>query len=79
LLSTRLLDTAARGLEQAGLATAEIRHWLGVIRARVDSRMTGADWQVAWIQDHGRDFAAMVDNYAERQASNTPVHEWSLK
>jgi hypothetical protein len=79
LLSTRLLDTAAQGLEQAGLAAAEVRRWLDPMRARVSQRMTGADWQVAWIQDHGRDFAAMVDNYAARQSSNTPVHEWSLK
>jgi hypothetical protein len=79
LLSTRLLDMAARGLEQAGLAAADTRRWLDVIRGRVRQHMTGADWQVAWIQDHGRDFAAMVDNYAVRQASNTPVHEWSLK
>ena len=79
LLSTRLLDTAARGLEQAGLQAPEIRHWLGVIRGRVEQHMTGADWQVAWIARHGRDFAALVDNYAERQAAERPVHEWSLK
>ena len=42
LLSTRLLDTAARGLEQAGLAAAEVRRWLDPMRARVSQRMTGA-------------------------------------
>ena len=40
--------------------------------------MTGADWQIAWVARHGRDFARLVDAYAERQAGNTPVHEWSL-
>jgi len=79
LLKSRLLGTAAHGLELAGLEPAEIDSWLGVIRGRVEKRMTGADWQVAWTQRHGRDFSALVDTYAERQASNAPVHEWSLK
>lgn len=79
LLLSRLLDTAAQGLMQAGLTQAETDRWLGVIRGRVEHEVTGADWQVAWVQRHGRDFAALVDTYAERQASNTPVHEWSLK
>ena len=79
LLKSQLLGTAAHGLELAGLEPAEIDSWLGVIRGRVENRMTGADWQVAWTQRHGRDFSALVDTYAERQASNTPVHEWSLK
>jgi len=79
LLSSQLLGTAAEGLAQAGLAPAEIEKWLGIIRGRVDRRVTGADWQTAWVQRHGRDFSALVDTYAERQASNAPVHEWSLK
>jgi len=79
LLSTRLLDTARQGLELAGLQSTEIAHWLGIIRGRVERHMTGADWQVAWVDAHGREFSALVDNYAERQASNMPVHEWSLK
>jgi len=79
LLSSRLLVTAAEGLARAGLAPAEIDRWLGVIRGRVERRVTGADWQIAWVRRHGRDFAGLVDTYAEKQASNVPVHEWSLK
>ena len=79
LLSSQLLDTAAEGLAQAGLKPAEIEQWLGIIRGRVERQVTGADWQIDWVRRHGRDFAALVDNYAERQATNTPVHEWSLK
>ena len=79
LLSSQLLGLAAQGLSRAGLARAEIDQWLGVIRGRVERQVTGADWQTAWVQRHSRDFAALVDTYAERQASNAPVHEWSLK
>jgi hypothetical protein len=79
LLSSQLLGTAAEGLALAGLAPAEIGQWLGIIRGRVERRVTGADWQIEWVRRHGRDFAALVDTYAERQASNVPVHDWSLK
>ena len=78
LLRSRLLDEAVQGLVVAGLPVDEAERWLGVIRGRVEASMTGADWQVAWVKRHGRDFAALVDAYAERQADDLPVHEWSL-
>lgn len=77
-LTSHLLDTATDGLVAAGVSSDEAEHWLSVIRGRVERMRTGADWQIAWVQRHGRDFAALVDAYAERQVGNTPVHEWSL-
>ncbi len=79
LLLQQLLGTASEGLLLAGLAQTEVESWLGLIRERVQREMTGADWQIAWVARHGRDFAALVDAYAQRQAGNVPVHEWSLK
>jgi hypothetical protein len=78
LLATRLLDTAAEGLVLAGLTESEAGRWLGIVRGRVEAEMTGADWQVAWVGLHGRDFGRLVDAYAERQSDDTPVYEWSL-
>ena len=78
LLSSTLIEAAAEGLLAAGLPAAEAAQWLDVIRGRAESRMTGADWQIAWVSRHGRDFAGLVDAYAERLASNLPAHEWSL-
>jgi len=78
LLSSMLIDTASEGLLAAGLPAREAARWLDVIRGRAENRITGADWQIAWIGRHGRDFAGLVDAYAERLASNLPVHEWSL-
>ena len=79
LLTSQLLDEAVEGLVEAGIPADEAEHWLGVIRGRVERSMTGADWQVAWVGRHGRDFAALVDAYAERQVQDLPVYEWSLK
>jgi gamma-glutamyl:cysteine ligase YbdK (ATP-grasp superfamily) len=78
LLSSTLIDEAAEGLRTAGLRDVELHRWLDVIRGRVERRMTGADWQVAWVDRHGRDFAGLVDAYAERLAGNLPIHEWGL-
>jgi gamma-glutamyl:cysteine ligase YbdK (ATP-grasp superfamily) len=78
LLRSQLLDEAEKGLVEAGIPADEAGHWLGVIRGRVERSMTGADWQVAWVGRHGRDFAALVDAYAERQAGDLPVYDWSL-
>ena len=78
LLASRLLDTAMTGLAAAGLGGDEAERWLGVIRDRAQCRTSGADWQVAWIARHGRDFPGLVDAYVRHQADNTPVHEWSL-
>lgn len=78
LLREQLLPLAVDGLTQAGLAAEEATEWLGPIRGRAERRMTGADWQVAWVGRHGRDFAALVDAYHELSADNRPVHEWPL-
>ena len=78
LLISQLLDEAVEGLVAAGIPVDEAERWLGVIRDRAQRSMTGAAWQVAWVGRHGRDFAALVDAYAERQAKDLPVSEWSL-
>ena len=73
-----LLDDAEQGLCAAGVSVREARRWLDVIRGRAQQGMSGADWQVAWVGRHGRDFAALVDAYVAHQAHDLPVHEWSL-
>ena len=78
LVEQQLLELAAGGLRAAGLDRAEVDQWLGVIRGRVERRRTGADWQIAWVKQNGRDFTGLVNAYAGRQADDRPVHEWSL-
>lgn len=78
LLLEHLVDVAIGGLVDAGVPSGEAARWLDLIRVRAQRGMTGADWQVAWVARHGRDFAGLVDAYARRQASGEPVHDWSL-
>src|SRR5690606_26437993 len=78
LVLENLLAQAARGLERAGVEKAEAERYLGVIEQRVSSGRTGAAWQQAWVQRHGRDFAGLVEAYLANQESGTAVHDWSL-
>lgn len=80
-----LLPIAREGLEKAGIDTAEIERLLGIFAARVDSRVTGAQWQRRKLAALGggrptpESLAAMLEDYLERAASGKPVHEWSLE
>lgn len=78
LCLNRLLPLADRGLQRLGLAADECRRWLGILNARVERLATGAHWQRAWVARHGKDFAALVAAYAERQQSGEPVHAWTV-
>jgi hypothetical protein len=40
--------------------------------------MTGAAWQRAWVDRHGRDMEGLTEAYYHRQASGQPVHSWDL-
>jgi hypothetical protein len=83
-LARRLLPTARRGLEQAGVAGDEIDRLLEVIEARVTTAQTGAAWQrrtLAALEPRlGRDraLAAMLERYLELQAAGDPVHTWPV-
>lgn len=77
LLREKLLDAAQQGLISAGADMADAAQWIGIVRGRVEKRMTGADWQVGWDRRHGRDFSGLVNAYADCQATDRPVHEWS--
>ncbi|MCB0733388.1 MAG: CBS domain-containing protein [Flavobacteriales bacterium] len=46
LIRSKLLPLAKKGLEMRGIAAEDIDRYLGVIRARLDSRQNGARWQL---------------------------------
>ena len=81
-LVPELLPVARQGLLDAGVATAEADHLLGVIGARVASGQTGAAWQRAALAaaEHGRDreraLAVMLEGYLSHAATGQPVHTW---
>jgi len=76
LCLNRLLPLAERGLQRLGLADEEIGRWLGMLQQRVARRATGAGWQRSWVARHGADFTGLVCDYAERQQSGLPIHQW---
>jgi len=78
LLLESLIPKARRGLEQLGLPGSEYRPWLDIIEARVRTGRTGAAWQRAWANRHGRDMQGLVAAYLQRQSTGSPVHEWGL-
>jgi gamma-glutamyl:cysteine ligase YbdK (ATP-grasp superfamily) len=78
ILAQDLLPRARQGLKALGVNQAEIDHWLGIIGARIAHRRTGAGWQRAWVERHGRDMRGLTAAYLEHQRAGRPVHTWTL-
>jgi predicted transcriptional regulator len=83
LICRTLLPLARRGLEIRGIDSADIERYLDTVEARVDSRRTGARWQLHSLATMGRQgtleerMAALVAATVERQRHGRPVHEWA--
>lgn len=85
VLVSRLLDTAYRGLLDAGVDDEEARSLLLIIDQRCQRRMTGALWQreaLAILERAGRDrteaLHELVSHYERNVVTGRPVHEWPL-
>jgi hypothetical protein len=79
------LSLARFGLvTRGGVEPEEADAWLGVIRARLERRRTGAIWQRAvWAKLRERlepapAGAALLERYMELSNAGDPVHEWPL-
>jgi gamma-glutamyl:cysteine ligase YbdK (ATP-grasp superfamily) len=59
----------------AGAGIADSQRWLEIIRARVDSGATGAQWILGHWKRHG-DSALLVRDYIAQAQTNRPVHSW---
>lgn len=78
LYRERLLPAAREGLQALGCDRADIDYFMGIIGERLRTRQTGAAWQIAYAEGHGRDWADLVAAYRRHQDSGAPVHEWPL-
>jgi hypothetical protein len=82
-LVPRLLETAHRGLVEAGVDDAEAARRLSVVAGRVASGQTGARWQRRQLERLSRSMAreealaALVARYYQEAERRRPVHEWS--
>jgi CBS domain-containing protein/gamma-glutamylcysteine synthetase len=82
LIIHTLLPLARRGLLARGIDAADVERYLDTVEARVDSRRTGARWQLNSLAQMGgmgtqeERMAALVAATVERQRHARPVHEW---
>jgi gamma-glutamyl:cysteine ligase YbdK (ATP-grasp superfamily) len=78
LVQDELLPWARHALLDLQLVKDDIDHYLGIIRERVETRLTGAEWQRAWVGRHGHDMGGLVRAYAAWQGTERPVHRWPI-
>ena len=84
LLLEELIPLARQGLRACSIDDGDIDRYMGVVEARVASGKNGARWMldsVAKIHDYGTKaerLSALTAATIDRQASDTPVHEWAL-
>ncbi|NQV72267.1 CBS domain-containing protein [bacterium] len=86
LIVEQLIDISREGLQARKVDEEDIETYLGVIDARVKSKMTGAQWQLSSLASMkragGNSRAERLDSLVEgmisRQKSGKPGHEWSL-
>ncbi len=77
-LLPQLIPLARKGLERLGCTASVSDYYLSIIEQRLQTRQTGAAWQLAYLDRHGGDQCELVAAYLERQESGRPVHAWEL-
>ncbi len=84
LVLQRLLPMAKAGLESVNIDPGDVDHYLGVVRNRVESCGTGAQWllrSLSKLKGHGtfsERLAALTAATAARQHDGQLGHEWPL-
>ncbi len=88
LIISQLLPMARTGLTQAGIDTADIDRYLGIMEDRVKAQVTGASWLLTSygsLKDstqpgtsNARDLheRSLVADMLEQQRRGDPVHQW---
>jgi len=83
LIVRELLPNAQHALEEHGISKKDIDRYLGIVRERVESQQTGAQWSMRSMQHMSeapidvrlRSLTAAIHKH---QRSGKPVHEWPL-
>ena len=87
LLLDELIPFAHEGLRTAGVRSADIDRFLGVVARRVATRRTGSRWALDSLTameasgrrgTPGQRLAALTFGMRRGQAGSSPVHEWPL-
>ena len=75
ILLNHAIPLAEQALTENGYG--DCSQWMGIIRDRVSSGLTGANWISQHWETH-QDSAKLVRDYLERARQNTPVHLWDI-
>ncbi len=84
LILERLLPVAEAGLMEAGVASSDVDKYLGLIRERVESGLTGTQWIMHSLGGMKPDgtrserLAAVTAATVARQRTGQPGHTWAL-
>ena len=78
LLLNELIPASRDALLAIPIPKIEVDRFLNIVTERVTTKQTGAQWQRSWTDAHGSDFALLTRTYADLQATERPVHEWSV-
>lgn len=84
LLLEELLPIARKGLQKAEVHKDDIDYYLGIIRDRVKSKQTGAEWMLDSYSklikesSNGEVMLAIMASMVKNQQGGKPVHEWPL-
>ncbi|MBL1217290.1 MAG: CBS domain-containing protein [Planctomycetes bacterium] len=84
LIKDELLALSRAGLEGAGVDTADIDRYLGVLEERVTSGRTGSRWMLDSfdaLKDEGKEgevLGSLTSAIIRNQVDGLPVHEWPL-
>lgn len=76
LLLEQWLAAACEALDDLHVDRKLIDAMESVLRGRVDSKRTGAVWQLEAYERHAGDPFAILSDYLDCQATKKPVHEW---
>ena len=78
LLRSTLLPQARLGLRALHADSGDMDRYMDVIEGRLETGRTGAAFQRRFAERFARDLGALVRVYRERQATEEPVHTWTL-
>lgn len=83
-LLEQAIPAAHLGLKSIGVGQAEIDYYLGVIKARVKSKQTGAVWQRKMLEhfeqttNRKEALHLMLERYIANSTENRPVSQWEI-
>lgn len=78
LVLNKLLANAENGLLQLGITKQDSDYYLNIICQRVESGLTGSEWQRQFVNNSKTDFKSLTNQYLLNQNSGNPVHTWDI-